>query len=255
MNNKKVEEFLRVERELQQKFESMKYGKMFQDITTRNKFAPILEPLADINKKIEPSTTFDAHNVKDNNKDLAAFKHMIEIRSGKSDVHYGIRSENGNFFIGNTRVDIVGDDLIFETGKRYIGTKGLWELLTNTKPHKDNYKESDFNTYGEILVNTYAYKRNNDPDGKVKNIKGSKYSDVIRPIMNIYGLSKGKQGIKEGKGLRKIVTGKDVEYVYWNTIDELLERLYILYGELKAGNTNPSIRNEIVNIIQEFKEI
>ncbi|KAK7590536.1 hypothetical protein V9T40_002149 [Parthenolecanium corni] len=232
MNNKKVEEFLRVERELQQKFESMKYGKMFQDITTRNKFAPILEPLADINKKIEPSTSFDTHNVKDNNKDLAAFKHMIEIRSGKSDVHYGIRSENGNFFIGNTRVDIVGDDLIFETGKRYIGTKGLWELLTNTKPHKDNYKESDLNTYGEILVNTYAYKRNNDPDGKVKNIKGSKYSDVIRPIMNIYGLSKGKQGIKEGKGLRKIVTGKDVEYVYWNTIDELLERLYILYGNI-----------------------
>ena len=61
---------------------------------------------------------------------------------------------------------------------------------------------------------------------------------------------------KEGAGaLRKIVTNNPVEYVYWNSIDELLERLYILYGELKAGNSNPNIANEIVNIIQEFKEL
>jgi len=61
---------------------------------------------------------------------------------------------------------------------------------------------------------------------------------------------------KQGTGaLRKIVTNNPVEYVYWNSIDELLERLYILYGELKAGNSNPNIANEIVNIIQEFKEL
>ena len=60
---------------------------------------------------------------------------------------------------------------------------------------------------------------------------------------------------KKGKGLEKVVTNTTKEYVYWDSLDELLDRLYILWGEIKAGNTNPTVRNEIVNIIQEFKEL
>ena len=46
-----------------------------------------------------------------------------------------------------------------------------------------------------------------------------------------------------------------MEYVYWNALDELLERLCIVYGEMKAGNNNPNLVNELVNILQEIKEI
>ncbi len=58
-----------------------------------------------------------------------------------------------------------------------------------------------------------------------------------------------------GSGLRKIYTNTPVEYVYWNTLDELLERLYIVYGEIKAGNSSPNLLNELVNILMEIKEI
>jgi len=81
-----------------------------------------------------------------------------------------------------------------------------------------------------------------------------KYTSIIAPLLYKYRLIQDK---KHGTGLQKVVTKNksDIEYVYWNTLEELLERLYILYGELKAGNTNPTIRNEIISIIQEFKEL
>ena len=60
---------------------------------------------------------------------------------------------------------------------------------------------------------------------------------------------------KSGSGLRKILTNTPVEYIYWNTIDELLDRLCIVYGELKAGNNNPNLINEVVNILQEIREL
>ena len=60
---------------------------------------------------------------------------------------------------------------------------------------------------------------------------------------------------KLGSGFRKILTNAPVEYVYWNNLDELLERLYIVYGEIKSGNDNPNLINELVNILQEIREI
>lgn len=67
--------------------------------------------------------------------------------------------------------------------------------------------------------------------------------------------TRSRTKLLQGGSLYKTVTGAPVEYVYWDTLDKLLERLYILYGKLKAGNTNPGIANEIINIVQEFKEI
>jgi hypothetical protein len=45
------------------------------------------------------------------------------------------------------------------------------------------------------------------------------------------------------------------KYIYWDNLDELLQRLVVLYGEIESGNTNPSLRNEIIRILQELKEL
>ena len=45
------------------------------------------------------------------------------------------------------------------------------------------------------------------------------------------------------------------KYLHWDTIDQLINRLSILWSERRAGNTSPKIVNEIVSIIQEFREL
>lgn len=76
-------------------------------------------------------------------------------------------------------------------------------------------------------------------------------AQIFTPDNKVIPNSKGS---KSGKGLTKELTSNTVEYKYWNSLDELLERLYVLYGEVKARNTNPSLRNEIINILEEIKE-
>ena len=118
------------------------------------------------------------------------------------------------------------------------------------------FTPDDGHTYEDIVLRSFVYKRYNDPhNSRVKSNGGYKYKYIIRPILERRGLLKSKHvsstdrvtratAAKQGTGaLRKIVTNNPVEYVYWNSIDELLERLYILYGELKAGNSNPNIAN------------
>ena len=161
--------------------------------------------------------------------------------------------------------------------------------------------------YEIIVLSTFTYRQNNDPNNeKVKSSGGKKYLHlrIIKPILAANGLlgnieppthttlTPKRQRIKPegtplsqelsatddddlikftraadgddlikftpkkvGSGLRKIVTNAPVEYVYWNSFDELLERLFIVYGEIKSGNNNPNLVNELVNILQEIREI
>ena len=183
------------------------------------------------------------------------------------DTTFGIRLEEDGPYVGNSPIIVKNENIILPDGSNYPATPGLWELLLLNMPII--YTPEDKAAYGDILQKTHAYKRYNDPQNPyVKSNSGYKYVRVVREILNSRGLVKSGRYIEQpsvvtrsqaklqqGSGLSKIFTGAPVEYVYWDSIEELLERLYILYGELKAGNTNPGIVNEIVNIIQEFKEL
>ena len=185
----------------------------------------------------------------------------------KFDTTFGIRYEDSIPYVGNSPLVVEDNKITLPDGSSYTATPGLWELLILNVP--TNYTPEDEAAYGDILQKTYAYKHHNDPlTPFVKSNVGYKYMNIVREILNSRGLVNSKKDLPapsfvtrsqtkslQGSGLNKIFTGAPVEYVYWDSIDELLERLYILYGELKAGNTNPSIANEIVNIIQEFKEV
>lgn len=45
-----------------------------------------------------------------------------------------------------------------------------------------------------------------------------------------------------------------MQYIYWNSCDELVDRLRELVAEKEAGNNSKFIHNEILNIIQELRE-
>ncbi len=42
--------------------------------------------------------------------------------------------------------------------------------------------------------------------------------------------------------------------MYWDDINELVERLYLLHGSVKDGNDSPLVKNEILNIEEELRE-
>ena len=64
--------------------------------------------------------------------------------------------------------------------------------------------------------------------------------NIIRPLFTSVG-----EGLKQ-------VTGNKIDYVYWNDINELVDRLRLLIMSQKAGNTG--VHNEIDSIIEELME-
>jgi hypothetical protein len=165
---------------------------------------------------------------------------------------FGLRSEDGkDLWIGDSEVKINGNDIIVKN-KTYEGTKGLWELVTLKEPSA-NVTNNDLKNYEEIILGTYAYMQNNDKNSRrVKSSAGNKYINYIRPILVDRKILKEKTG--SGIDNFKIFTKSPVEYVYWNDVQELKDRLLLLLGEYDAGNDSPQIHNEIMNIIEELKE-
>lgn len=213
---------------------------------------------------------------------------LYATKHSATDTTFGIYMNNdGVLCIGNSPINVENDVIKFPDGEKYEGTVGLWELLTLKNPI--DYDSQDLDNYEKIILKTYTYRRNNDPkDSRVKSSGGKKYLQIIKPLLlannvmyynnmgtltsfNTPPRKKPKSLAEEledvdlmsfspvpttkGTGLRKILTNTPVEYIYWNDLNELLDRLYIVYGEIKAGNNNPNLINEVVNILQEIREI
>ena len=105
--------------------------------------------------------------------------------ASKEDVDktFGLYNKHGEFFIGDSRVKVEGDDIIVKD-KEYQGTPGLWELLVMKERDKSIYNREDIRIYAEIWRNTNAMKHNHDPkSNKPKSSKSQKYKEIIRPIL------------------------------------------------------------------------
>src|SRR5688572_18670138 len=104
-----------------------------------------------------------------------ATKYLTEYTSNKNktDKTFGIYSEDGDFFIGNSPIKFDGDDMMVGN-KTYKGTPGLWELMTLKKPDKEIYDRFDRDDYDEILVSSGALYSKQHPN-KPRSSKGSKY--------------------------------------------------------------------------------
>lgn len=165
---------------------------------------------------------------------------------------FGLRSENGkDLWIGDSEVKIEGNDIIFKDTK-YTGTKGLWELMTLKDPSL--FTDHDMEMYESIILKSYAYMQNNDKNTKrIKSSAGNKYINFIRPMLLKNKILKEKSGGGLSNNF-KVYNKSNTEYVYWNDINELKDRLLLLLGEYEAGNDSPQIHNEIMNIIEELRE-
>lgn len=185
----------------------------------------------------------------------------------KFDRYYGLKHDNKtNFFVlGKTPVQIVGPDIQLQ-GLTYKGTPGLYELLFKKVPI--GYKDSDLEQYMDILKRTNAYRRNFEPDAQIQGSQSAKYRNVIRPYLIEHNILKdvglpstifskpkppGRRPRKPLKfgGIVKL-TSNPIDYIYYDNLNELVDRLRLLVASTASGNNSHYL--EINSIIEELKE-
>ena len=162
------------------------------------------------------------------------------------DPDFGITKKGRDHFIGKEHVIIKDNDIFLpKFNETFIGTDGLWELLTSKNPQ--NFTNEDEGMYEDLMVMTNALHRDNDEDNPHPkgNHKTFKWLNIIRPIWyrnkrGVYRFPKKKEG-QEGSGVVVIPSDPNA----------LLERLDLLLASQKAGHTG--VRNELVSICDELK--
>ena len=152
-----------------------------------------------------------------------------------SDTTFGIRKEKGHHYIGNKHVIVDNNNIIIsETGEKFKGTPGLWNLLMSKNPK--NFTYEDKNKYKDLMIMTNALHHGNNPNNPhPKSSGGDKWIKLLSPIWH------KKKGGYKGEGVVVIPSNPNA----------LLERLELLLASQEAGHTG--VRNELVSICDELK--
>ncbi|KAL4709402.1 hypothetical protein ACJJTC_001198 [Scirpophaga incertulas] len=115
--------------------------------------------------------------------------------------------------------------------------------------HNKGSESSDVDDEGEHesdIHSTSSYESVLEENQDFDTSSWSVYSEALKDIP--FGCNQPK-----GKGLSLIKKWKkDVDYVYWDDPNELVERLKLLIASRDAGNTG--LHNEIISIIEELRE-
>lgn len=173
-------------------------------------------------------------------------------RNKNYDDTYGVRFDDktNKLYIGNTELRIGTNAGIGVGKKMYTGSKGLYDLLFLKNP-KD-YNDNDLSDYKEILETSSAHKRNYNPASQFNGSRSSKYTNIIKPLFNDGDSLETKP--PTGSGISNMIYNeKPIEYVYWDDVNELVDRLRLLNASKLAGNSD-SHDNEILAIISELRE-
>jgi hypothetical protein len=158
---------------------------------------------------------------------------------------YGIKPVEGStsFRLGRMDVQIEGDDFTID-GIKYVGTEGLWKLLTLKNPR--DVPSEDLDTYKEMLVQTKAFLI--EGQDRVKCNRGDKYKTIIKPIADEWKATPYStpcatpEPTQRKRARRDTVTGLGVVLIPSDP-NELVARHRILFGAYQAGNTG--VYNEL----------
>ena len=172
---------------------------------------------------------------------------------------FGMYFKDGDFRIGDKKVDIKGNDIIIN-GITYIGTDGLWELIMKDEPQEGIYTEEDYLKYGKILKQTNAiYQGNNPNQNKPKSSKSTKWKYLIKPIWEDIKKQKDEDETEDEEGDAYSLFDDDPQpkpsgsglKILPSDPNALIDRFDLLFSSKKAGHTG--VRNEIVAILDELK--
>ena len=161
-----------------------------------------------------------------------------------SDETFGIRKEEGKYYIGSKPIIIVNNDIFIEDiNKMFKGTPGLWNLIMSKNPK--NFTDKDYDNYKDLMIITNALHIDNNPNNPYPkgNHRGFKWTRILAPIWfgKKGGLHKFPEKGYKGEGVVVIPSDPNA----------LLERLDLLLASQEAGHTG--VRNELVSICDELK--
>lgn len=189
-------------------------------------------------------------------------------QSPEIDYTYGLRHDltTDTWTMGIKKLDFTSDGDIKVGDVTYMGTPGLYDLLFLRKPTA-NTPDDDVN-FKDILQRTNVMRRNFSPSEQIKGSRASKYVNVIKPLFDKprspFKKSQSSDLLRRSFNLRSNVKStsgsalleyneKRKEYVYYDDVNELVERLFKLDASKEAGNTNNM--NEIISILEELSEL
>ena len=137
----------------------------------------------------------------------------------------GVRYEGPDMMIGDKKIELRGSDLKIED-QTYKGTPGLWSLITERKPK--GYTDEDLGNYRDIMIETNALYRNNDPDSGRPRANGSeKWRKLQKPIWN---------------EMHDAVDGRGLPFGYMEQLN----------AKMKQYEHDPTVRKELVAFINEL---
>ena len=99
-----------------------------------------------------------------------------------ADKAFGLRDNDGNFYIGNKEAKIKENNIIVGD-REYAATPGLWEIIVARSLDDTIITNVDYDNYAEIMHSTNALRRNNDEsETKPKANKSWKWKHILKPI-------------------------------------------------------------------------
>ena len=169
-----------------------------------NELTPITKELQDLNNKaklnVVPTTgvkrnidsVLESESSQNNNfgpyTDEFLKKYLdLDTRSSQIDTTFGIRYENGPWMIGDKQIKIDDDDIRIDD-ETYVGTSGLWSLITSKSP--TNYTDDDLQRYKELLYETSAlHQHYNSRDPYPRASRSMKWKQILGPIWNEFQMT------------------------------------------------------------------
>lgn len=154
--------------------------------------------------------------------------------------------DNKELTIGSEIAHLEGRNFIISS-KKYLASHGLLELLFKKSPH--GYTNKDLTIYKNIILRTNLFRRKNDINGQIIGSKSIKYRHIVSKLIT----SSSNKNVNDYTGTSLMdLDSKLHQYVYWNDINELVDRLKLLWASKMAGNTSHT--NEIQSILEELHE-
>ena len=121
------------------------------------------------------------------------------LNKPNTDEIFGVRKIGGHHYIGDKHVIIKDDDIIIkEDGDRFMGTRGLWELITLKNLGKSDYDKMDKEDYERLMMKTNALRHDYDPKNPYpRSNRSDKWTELLGPIWDKYKALSSKEREKK----------------------------------------------------------
>lgn len=176
------------------------------------------------------------------------FIKKLSIPKEMRDSKYGIRwDKSGSVYkLGNSQVSILRGNMHINNDV-YTLTPGLIQLLFSRYPKIKDCNENDIMTYLQLVRENNLLHRHYNRKLQNAGSRSKKY----KLIRNLLKEAKQTHSLHTGSGIMRYSENK-TDYVYWNDVNELVDRLRLLIASQQAGHSNHN--NEIASILEELKE-